>query len=118
MKDLVQNYRFDHIPGIDPHRINEHCFVVTLARIIYEMFSREYADIRNSDNTVKMLDTLRPEFITGTNAVMSRENDTLVIKWTDAFPEQKNRALRSLFDRLNEAGGKGAPVPGRYKNQV
>ena len=115
IKDLVQNYFFDHIPGIDPHRINIHYFVVTLARIIYEMFSREYADICNSDNTLKMLDTLRPEFITGTNAVMTRDNDTLIIKWMDAFPEKKNCALRTLFDRLNKFTDNGLPFLGGIK---
>lgn len=115
IKDLVQNYYFDHIPGIDPHRINVHYFVVTLARILYEMFCGEYADICNSDNTVKMLDTLRPEFITGTNAVMSRQNDTIVIKWTDAFPKKKHQALKSLFDRLNEDGDNGLPFLGGIK---
>lgn len=115
IKDLVQNYYFDHVPGIDPHRINVHYFVVTLARILYEMFSGEYADICNSDNTVKMLDTLRPEFITGTNALMTRKNDTLVIKWTDAFPEKRHRALKSLFDRLNENCDNGLPFLGGIK---
>ncbi len=115
IKDLVQNYYFDQIPGIDPHRINVHYFVVTLARILYEMFSREYADICNSDDTVKMLDTLRPEFITGTNAIMTRQHDTLVVKWTDAFPEKKHRALKLLFDRLNEDSDSGLPFLGGIK---
>jgi hypothetical protein len=112
IKDLVQNYYFDHIPGIDPHRINVHYFAVALARILYEMFSKEYADICNADESFKMLDTLRPEFITGTNAVMSRQYDTLVIKWTDAFPEKKHQALCRLFNRLNEDSGKGLPFLG------
>ena len=30
-KDLVMNYFFDNNPGIDPHRINIHYFVVALA---------------------------------------------------------------------------------------
>ena len=115
IKDLVQNYYFDQVPGRDPHKINVHYFVVTLARILYEMFAGEYADICNSDNTIKMLDTLRPEFITGTNAVMTRKHDTLVVKWTDAFPEKKHQALKLLFDRLNEDGGSGFPFLGGIK---
>ncbi len=115
IKDLVQNYYFDQVPGIDPHRINVHYFVVTLARTLYGMFSREYADICNSDNTVKMLDTLRPEFITGTNAIMTRRHDTLVVKWTDAFPEKKHRALKLLFDRLNDDSDNGFPFLGGIK---
>jgi hypothetical protein len=34
IKDLIESYYFDHIPGIDPHRINIHYFVVTLARLL------------------------------------------------------------------------------------
>jgi len=34
IKDLIENYYFSNIPGIDPHRINVHYFVVTLARIL------------------------------------------------------------------------------------
>ncbi len=32
IKDLIENYYFNNIPGIDPHRINIHYFVVTQAR--------------------------------------------------------------------------------------
>ena len=79
------------------------------------MFSREYDDIFNTDKTVKMLDTIRFEFITGTNALLSRKGDTLVIKWLDAFTEKKHQAIKKLFDRLNQGSDKGLPFLGGIK---
>ena len=76
IKDLVHNYYFDNNPGIDPHRINIHYFIVTLARILYEMFCQDYSESRNPDNTKKSIGTLRPEFLIGTNAVLSKHTET------------------------------------------
>jgi len=45
IKDLVENYFFDKVPGIDPHRINVHYFIVTLARTLYEMLSKDYEGV-------------------------------------------------------------------------
>jgi len=56
IKDLVANYFFNNIPGVDPHRINIHYFVVTLARIlyyIYEMLCQDYEQSRNLDRRKK-----------------------------------------------------------------
>ncbi|KKL18184.1 hypothetical protein LCGC14_2478060, partial [marine sediment metagenome] len=81
IKDLIANYFFDNIPGIDPHRINIHYFVVTLARILYEMLCRDYTEAWNPDKTKKTIGTLRPEFLTGCNAILSRVKNELVLKW-------------------------------------
>ncbi len=115
IKDLVGNYYFDNIPGIDPHRINVHYFIVTLARIIYEMFCRDYQDAWNADRTKKSIGTLRPEFIAGVNGALSRTGDTVVVKWNDAFPKDKHQSLEKLFLKLNEAGGNGMPFWGNLK---
>ena len=112
IKDLVANYFFNNIPGIDPHRINIHYFVVTLARILYEMLCQEYEQSRNSNGSKKTLDTLRREFITGSNAVLSRENNELIIRWKDHYPEKQHETLQSLFDTLNEKSRQGLPFLG------
>ena len=112
IKDLVANYFFNNIPGIDPHRINIHYFVVTLARILYEMLCQEYEESRNSNGSKKTLDTLRREFITGSNAVLSRENNELIIRWKDHYPEKQHETLRSLFDALNKKSRQGLPFLG------
>jgi len=115
IKDLVGNYYFDNIPGIDPHRINVHYFIVTLARLIYEMFCRDYEDAWNNDRTKKSIGTLRPEFIAGVNGALSRTGDTVVVKWNDAFPKDKHQSLEKLFLKLNEEGGNGMPFWGNLK---
>lgn len=115
IKDLVANYYFDNIPGIDPHRINIHYFIVTLARILYEMFCQDYEHALNADKTKKTIGTLRPEFMTGTNALLSRVKDEFTIMWKDNYPEKQHQALMSLFNRLNEEISQGLPFLGNCK---
>ena len=101
IKDLVANYFFNNIPGIDPHRINIHYFVVTLARILHEMLCQDYEQSRNPDGSKKTIDTLRPKFITGSNAILFRVNNKLIIRWKDHYPEKQHETLQFLFDALN-----------------
>jgi hypothetical protein len=115
IKDLVANYYFDNIPGIDPHRINIHYFIVTLARILYEMFCQDYKLAQNADKTKKTIGTLRPEFMTGTNATLSRLKDELTLMWKDNYPEKQHQALISLFNKLNEEMSQGLPFWGDFK---
>jgi hypothetical protein len=112
IKDLIENYFFNNIPGIDPHRINIHYFVVTLARILFEMFCQDYEDARNPDGSKKTIDTLRPEFITGSNASLSRIKNELILTWNDPYPEKQHQALEALFGKLNEQSQNGFPFLG------
>ena len=79
IKDLVGNYFFDNIPGINPHRINIHYFVVTLARLLYQMFCSLYPDSKNQNETQKGIGTIRHEFLVGANAAIARQNQQLVL---------------------------------------
>jgi len=112
IKDLIDNYFFNNIPGIDPHRINIHYFVVTLARILYGMFCQDYEQARNPDGSKKTIDTLRPEFIVGSNAILSREKDQLILTWKDYYPEKQHQVLEALFDKLNKESQQGLPFLG------
>jgi len=115
IKDLVQNYFFDNIPGIDPHRINIHYFIVTLARILFEMLCRDYDDAKNPDLSQKTIGTLRPEFINGVNAVLTRVDDQLILSWKDAYPENKHRPIETLFAKLNQNSHVALPFLGGLK---
>ena len=115
IKDLINNYYLDNIPGIEPHRINVHYFVVTLARVLYEMLCLDYQDARNPDKTKKTLDTLRSEFLTGSNAVLSRQKNELVLRWNDHYPEKQHQALDLLFGKLNNVFNQPFPFLGGLK---
>ena len=115
IKDLIENYYFNNIPGIDPHRINIHYFVVTLARILYEMFCQDYQVARNPDGSKKTIDTLRPEFITGSNALLSRDKDQLTLTWKDYYPEKQHQVLEALFDKLNKESQQPIPFLGNLR---
>ena len=115
IKDLVTNYFFDDIPGIDPHRINIHYFLVTLARTVYEMFCKDYQEAVNPDGSKRGIGTVRPEFLTGTNAGLSRLGNELVVRWMDPYPEQKHDRMESFFKKLNEEMREGLPFLGRLK---
>ena len=115
IKDLVANYFLDNNPGIDPHRINIHYFIVTLARTLYEMLSRDYQEARNPDGSKKTIGTLRSEFLTGTNAVLSREKDELVLTWKDSYPQKQHEAIKMLLAKLNEQKSRRLPFLGGLK---
>ena len=102
IKDLADNYFLDHNPGIDPHRINIHYFIVTLARLLYQMFCNLYPASKNYDQTQKGIGTIRPEFMVGANATIIRKYDQLIITWQDPYSQRDHQNLSSLFDALNE----------------
>lgn len=117
IKDLVGNYFFDNIPGIDPHRINIHYFVVTLARLLYQMFCNLYPASKNADGTQRGIGTIRPEFIVGTNAKIARKDDKLIITWKDPYSEKDHSNMTTLFDALNETSSEPIPFLGGLKLQ-
>jgi len=102
IKDLVGNYFFDNVPGIDPHRINIHYFVVSLARLLYQMLCDVYPASKNHDGSQKGIGTIRPEFVVGANAVIERENDKLIITWQDLYSKKDHEKMTILFNALNE----------------
>ena len=79
------------------------------------MFCQDYIKSRNSDNTKKSIDTLRPEFIIGTNAVLSKHGSELILKWVDHYPEKKHLVIQNLFNKLNERSKNGLPFLGGFK---
>ena len=115
IKDLVANYFLDNNPGIDPHRINIHYFIVTLARTLFEMLSRDYREARNPDGGKKTIGTLRSEFLTGANAVLSCEKDEMVLTWKDAYPQKQHEAIKALLDKLNKQKSRELPFLGGLK---
>ncbi len=112
IKDLVGNYFFDQIPGIDPHRINLHYFVVTLVRLLFEMLAQDYQYACNPDGTKKTISTLRPEFISGVNVTLSRNANGLTLTWQDPYSEKQHQALSRLFATLNQQAQQGLPFLG------
>jgi hypothetical protein len=112
IKDLVGNYFFDNTPGIDPHRINIHYFVVTISRLLFNMFCELYPDSKNSDNSQKGIGTIRPEFLTGTNTTLKRKGNQLILTWQDAYPEKEHKKLTAFFEALNETSGESLPFLG------
>ena len=112
IKDLVGNYFFDNIPGINPHRINIHYFVVTLARLLYQMFCSLYPDSKNGNQTQKGIGTIRHEFLTGTNATIVRKNKQLILTWQDPFPEKQHGHLSFLMKSLNKTADNPLPFLG------
>jgi hypothetical protein len=101
IKDLTYSYFFDKIPGIDPHRVNIHYYCVNLAKVLFEMLLQDYNSSHNYDNTKKTLSSIRPEFISSTNAIIKRDGDILILKWIDLYPKEINKELSALFNQLN-----------------
>ena len=112
IKDLVGNYFFDNTPGIDPHRINIHYFVVTISRLLFNLFCELYPGSKNPDHSQKGIGTIRPEFLTGTNTTLKREGNLLILTWQDAYPEKEHEKLTTFFEALNETSSESLPFLG------
>jgi hypothetical protein len=112
IKDLIGNYFLDNIPGIDPHRINLHYFIVTLVRLLFEMFARDYEHAYNPNSTHKSIGTLRPQFLSGVNAILYKTANVLTLTWQDPYPDKQHQALSRLFDKLNQDSQEGLPFLG------
>ena len=79
------------------------------------MLRRDYAEAWNPDKTRKTIGTLRPEFLTGCNAILSRVKDELVLKRQDSYPIKQHHAFKALFDTLNEGASHGLKCLGGLK---
>ena len=79
------------------------------------MFCHDYQHGFNHDNTKKYIDTLRHEFLVGTNAVLYNYNDEWHIKWMDYYPKSKHSAIEDLFKKINEEMKSGLPFLGGMK---
>jgi len=62
-------------------------------------------DDKNPDDTKRALDTLRPEFIAGSNATLSRSGNELIIKWEDYYMKRQHQVLENLFLKLSAQQG-------------
>jgi hypothetical protein len=88
--------------GLNPHRINIHYFIVSLTRLLYQMFCNLYPAAENYDKTQKGIGTIRPEFLVGANANTARVHDQLIVTWLDQYPKTQHEHISSLFNALNE----------------
>lgn len=79
------------------------------------MFCRDYQVARNPDGSKKTLDTLRPEFITGSNAILSRDKNQLTLTWKDYYPEKQHQVLEALFNKLNKESQQAFPFLGNLR---
>ena len=89
-----------------------HYFVVTIARLLFNLFCELYPDSRNSDNSQKGIGTIRPEFLIGTNTTLKRKGNQLILTWQDAYPEKEHEKLTSFFKALNETSSESLPFLG------
>ncbi len=117
IKNLVGNYFFDNIPSIDPYRINIYYFVVTLARLLYQMFCNLYPASENADGTQRGIGTIRPEFIVGKNAKIARKDDKLIITWKNFYFEKDHVNMTTLFDALDKISSGSISFLGGLKLQ-
>ena len=76
------------------------------------MFCELYPGSKNADNSQKGIDTIRPEFLTGTNITLKRDGNLLILTWKDAYPEKEHKNLTRLFDALNEISSDPLPFLG------
>ncbi len=51
----------------------------------------------------------------GTNAVLFRHGNELVLKWVDYYPKKQHESLQDLFKKLNGSTKNGLPFLGGLK---
>ncbi len=116
IKDLIYGYYLSNCPGKRPHSVNVHFFIVTVCRHLYQMIKRDLGDyIKNKDQTVKTLKTMRETlFRQGSAKVLFKQN-TFVINFLNSYSPKQTGQLNEFYDKIHKRTSEGLGILGGAK---
>jgi len=117
IKDLTISYFLDKCPGTeDPHQVNIHFFVVSICKHIYRMIQRDVEDfLKNSDKTIKSLDTMRECLFRQGSSRVTVVNDTIEVQFLNSFSPQLTNKLKTFYQLIHERTKGGLDILGGMK---
>ena len=113
IKDLIHSYYLSNCPGKIPHSVNVHFFMVTVCRQLYQIIQRDLGDdIKNKDQTVKTLKTMRETlFRQGSAKVLFRKN-AFVINHLNSYSPKRTSQLNKFYNIIHERTSNGLEILG------
>jgi hypothetical protein len=116
IKDLIYSYFMDKCPGTTPHLVNVHFLSVTICRQIYHMIQRDLGSfIKNADDSVKSLGTMREVLFRQGNARVMFSENTYEIRFLNSFSADLTQELARWFRILENRWNSGLNIIGDSK---
>ena len=113
IKDLVQSYFLDNCPGTKPHHVNIHFLIVSICRQIYSLIQRDLGTfIKNHNESVKSLNTMRDLLFRQGSASVSLKQDCLEIKYMNSYSPKLTQELNNLYKKIYERTPNGLSILG------
>jgi hypothetical protein len=116
IKDLVISYFLDNCPGNDPHQVDVHFLIVTIARLLYRMIERDLSEVmHNPDGSTKCLQTMRDILFRQGCARVRFEDRTMKVEFKNSFDLKTTNMLRFWFELLSERFPDGMNILGGFR---
>ena len=116
IKDLIVSYFLDACPGTDPHHVDIHFLITTICRTLYRMIERDLGkDLTNPDGTVKTLERMRHALFSQGAATLTRDEDTLVVRFLNSYRVDRTHMLRNWFRIVTQRYSDGISLLGGLK---
>jgi hypothetical protein len=99
IKDLSYSYFVDHVPGLDPAKIDTHFFCVMYAKLAVDHFIGELGGIIKEDrkHSKRTLDSLRDIYLTRKNCLLQRKGEYLVLTFLDEIAPKYQQLIEALW---------------------
>jgi len=116
IKDLIVSYFLDACPGTEPHHVDVHFLVTTICRTLYRMIERDLGEnLTNPGGSVRTLDRMRNALFSQGAATLNREQDTLVVRFLNAYRAKRTNMLRNWFRTVTHRHPDGIALLGGLK---
>lgn len=116
IKDLINSFFFNKIPGTKPNLVNVHFLIVSVCKHIYRMIQRDMPElVNNADGSMKTLQTLRSNLINQGGANLFLNKNTLEVSYQNPFSPKLTNALKKFYDKVTKNGNKEIKIMGGLK---
>jgi len=99
IKDLVENYFLDQVPGIDPEKIETNFYCVMVARFALERFIRTTGDflLKDHNGYRRTLGVIRDLYFTQKNCILKADDKRLLLTFKDRMDPKHQSLLENMW---------------------
>jgi hypothetical protein len=99
IKDLVENYYLDQVPGIDPEKIETNFYCVMIARFALERFVRVTGGflLKDHNGYRRTLGTIRDIYFTQKNCTLKSDGNRILLTFSDCLESKHQELLKNMW---------------------
>jgi hypothetical protein len=99
IKDLVENYFLDQVPGIDPEKIETNFYCVMVARFAVERFIRTTGGflLKDHNGYRRTLGVIRDLYFTQKNCILKADDKRLLLTFKDHMEPKHQSLLENMW---------------------